>query len=69
MNAEELQRRRKDLGMSQAELAAAFGVRQQTISEWETGIRRIRLAGIVALALEALQTRREREGDDDNGDS
>jgi DNA-binding transcriptional regulator YiaG len=28
---------RARLGMTQAELAAALGVRQQTVSEWETG--------------------------------
>ncbi len=26
------------MGLSQAELAAELGVRQQTISEWETGM-------------------------------
>jgi DNA-binding transcriptional regulator YiaG len=28
---------RRRLGLSQAELAAEMGVRQQTVSEWETG--------------------------------
>jgi len=29
---------RRHMGLSQAELAAELGVRQQTISEWETGM-------------------------------
>jgi DNA-binding transcriptional regulator YiaG len=36
---ERVQRLRADLGLSQAELAARVGTRQQTISEWETGTR------------------------------
>ena len=41
--------------MTQTELARALEVRQATISEWETGTRRIRLGRIVELALWALQ--------------
>lgn len=64
MNAEGLRRYREDvLAMSQAELAAVFGVRQQTISEWETGKRAIRLGAIVALALERLGELRRGEGE------
>lgn len=36
---EDVQRLRAHLGLSQAELAARVGTRQQTISEWETGAR------------------------------
>ena len=36
---ESVQRLRASLGLSQAELAARVGTRQQTISEWETGAR------------------------------
>jgi len=36
---ERVQRLRAGLGLSQAELAARVGTRQQTISEWETGVR------------------------------
>lgn len=36
---EEVQRLRARLGLSQAQLAARIGTRQQTISEWETGAR------------------------------
>ena len=44
---------RKHLGLSQQELAAELGTRQQTISEWETGVYQPRgmserLLGIVA---------------------
>ena len=37
-NGELIKGLRLHLGMSQAELAETLGVRQQTISEWETGI-------------------------------
>ena len=36
---DEVQRLRSYLDVSQAELAARVGTRQQTISEWETGTR------------------------------
>ena len=36
---EALQRLRASLSLSQTELAARIGTRQQTISEWETGAR------------------------------
>ena len=36
---EAVQRLRAHLGLSQAEMAARVGTRQQTISEWETGAR------------------------------
>lgn len=44
---------RKQLGLSQQELANELGVRQQTVSEWETGVYRprgasVRMIGIVA---------------------
>jgi DNA-binding transcriptional regulator YiaG len=38
-SAADVQRLRAHLGLSQAELAARVGTRQQTISEWETGTR------------------------------
>jgi len=36
-SAEEVRRLRRHLGLSQDELAEELGMRQQTISEWETG--------------------------------
>ncbi len=44
---------RRRMGLTQQELAAELGVRQQTVSEWETGVYRprgasARLLGIVA---------------------
>jgi len=35
--AEEILELRESLGLSQAKMAEELGVRQQTISEWETG--------------------------------
>ncbi|MEO6042410.1 MAG: helix-turn-helix domain-containing protein [Tepidiformaceae bacterium] len=36
-DAREIAALRATLGLSQAEFARALGVRQQTVSEWETG--------------------------------
>jgi DNA-binding transcriptional regulator YiaG len=36
-NAERVRALRKRLGLSQAEMARWLGVRQATVSEWETG--------------------------------
>jgi len=36
-NAAGIRSLRERLGLTQAELAAELGVRQQTVSEWETG--------------------------------
>ena len=36
-SAESITELRARLGLTQAEMAGALGVRQQTISEWETG--------------------------------
>ncbi len=52
-NATGVKALRKHLGLSQQELADELGTRQQTISEWETGVYRPRgmserLLGIVA---------------------
>jgi DNA-binding transcriptional regulator YiaG len=37
-DGEGVRRLRKHLGMTQKELAAELGARQQTVSEWETGM-------------------------------
>lgn len=59
---------RRSLGLSQAQFAARLGVRQQTVSEWETG--RYRPRGASAKMLSTLAEERtpydaggERDGD------
>jgi len=52
-SAEEVRRLRRHLGLSQDELAEELGMRQQTVSEWETGRYRprgasLRLLGMIA---------------------
>ena len=42
---------RGELGMSQAELSELLGVRQQTVSEWETGLHRPRGASLRMLSM------------------
>jgi len=44
---------RQHLGLSQAQLAQELGVRQQTVSEWETGRYRPRGAAARLLSLVA----------------
>jgi DNA-binding transcriptional regulator YiaG len=51
--AEAISALRRSLGLSQAEFARRLGVRQQTVSEWETGRYRprgasLRMLGILA---------------------
>jgi DNA-binding transcriptional regulator YiaG len=52
-DAQRLRALRRQLGLTQQALADELGVRQQTVSEWETGMYRprgasTRLLGIVA---------------------
>ncbi len=52
-DAERLLSLRRQLGLTQQELANELGVRQQTVSEWETGVYQprgasARMLGIVA---------------------
>ncbi len=42
---------RRHLGLSQSDLAEELGVRQQTVSEWETGLYRPRGASSRVLAI------------------
>ena len=42
---------RHHLGLTQAELAQEMGTRQQTVSEWETGIYRPRGASVTPLGI------------------
>jgi len=52
-NADGVRALREHLGMSQQELAAELNVRQQTVSEWETGQYRPRGASERLLSLVA----------------
>ena len=47
---EALKIRREELGMDQAELAAAVGTTQQTVSRWERGLSLPRPKRVIALA-------------------
>ncbi len=44
---------RRHLGLTQAEMAARLGTRQQTISEWEKGMYRPRGASATLLSIVA----------------
>jgi DNA-binding transcriptional regulator YiaG len=55
---------RRHLALTQEELAEELGVRQQTVSEWETGVYRPRGASARLLTLVAEQA----EFDYDTGD-
>jgi transcriptional regulator with XRE-family HTH domain len=50
-DAERLQALRRHLGLTQRELAGELGMRQQTISEWETGLYQPRGASVRLLSL------------------
>jgi DNA-binding transcriptional regulator YiaG len=52
-NSENIKGLRSHLGMTQQELADAMGTRQQTISEWETGMYQPRGASATLLNLVA----------------
>ncbi len=48
---DQIQALRRHLGLTQQELAAQMGTRQQTISEWETGMYQPRGASATLLSL------------------
>ncbi|OGO43874.1 MAG: hypothetical protein A2137_01295 [Chloroflexi bacterium RBG_16_58_8] len=48
---------RRHLGLTQGGLSARLGTRQQTISEWETGMYRPRGASATLLSMIAEQTK------------
>lgn len=50
---DDVRRLRAHLGMTQQELADEMGTRQQTISEWETGMYQPRGASLTLLTLVA----------------
>ncbi len=56
-DGESIQALRRHLGLTQNELSARLGTRQQTISEWETGMYRPRGASATLLSIIAEQAR------------
>ncbi|MFH1646244.1 MAG: helix-turn-helix domain-containing protein [Chloroflexota bacterium] len=52
-----IQALRRHLGLTQRELSDRLGTRQQTISEWETGMYRPRGASATLLSIVAEQAR------------
>jgi DNA-binding transcriptional regulator YiaG len=52
-----IQALRRHLGLTQRELSDRLGTRQQTISEWETGMYRPRGASATLLSIIAEQAR------------
>ncbi len=60
---------RKHLGLSQGELALEMGIRQQTVSEWETGRYRPRGASAKLLSLVAERAGFEYGSGQDRGDA
>jgi putative transcriptional regulator len=50
-NAQQVRALRQHLGLTQEEMAAEMGTRQQTISEWETGQYQPRGTSVRLLAL------------------
>ena len=58
-DGEQVQALRHHLGLTQRELADRLGTRQQTISEWETGMYKPRGASITLLSIIAERARFE----------
>jgi len=56
-DGENIQALRRHLGLTQRELSKKLGTRQQTISEWETGMYRPRGASSTLLSIIAEQAR------------
>jgi DNA-binding transcriptional regulator YiaG len=52
-----IQALRRHLGLTQQELSDRLGIRQQTISEWETGMYRPRGASATLLSMVAEKAR------------
>jgi len=53
----DIQALRRHLGLTQTELSDQLGIRQQTVSEWETGMYRPRGASATLLTMIAEQAR------------
>ena len=58
-DGEQVQALRRHLRLTQRELAERLGVRQQTISEWETGMYKPRGASVTLLSIIAERARFE----------
>ena len=56
-DGEKVQALRKHLGLTQSEMSERLGTRQQTISEWETGMYRPRGASATLLSIVAEQAK------------
>jgi DNA-binding transcriptional regulator YiaG len=56
-DGESIQALRRHLKLTQSELSTKLGTRQQTISEWETGMYRPRGASATLLSMVAEQTK------------
>lgn len=56
-DSQRIQDLRRHLGLTQRELAERLGTRQQTISEWETGMYQPRGASATLLSIVAEQSR------------
>jgi len=56
-DGETIQALRQHLGLTQIEMSEKLGTRQQTISEWETGMYRPRGASATLLSIIAEQAR------------
>ncbi len=58
-DSERIQSLRRHLGLTQRELAERLGTRQQTISEWETGVYKPRGASATLLSIIAERAKFE----------
>ena len=56
-DGESIQALRRHLGMTQSELSGRLGTRQQTISEWETGMYQPRGTSATLLSIIAEQAK------------
>jgi DNA-binding transcriptional regulator YiaG len=56
-DGESIQALRRHLGLTQSELSERLGTRQQTISEWETGMYQPRGASATLLSIVAEQAK------------
>ena len=56
-DGEKIQALRKHLGLTQSEMSDRLGTRQQTISEWETGMYRPRGSSATLLSIVAEQAK------------